>query len=167
MSDAPPSAEPGFDVPQWALWVVAMVLAMATVFATVRVGMRVQLAVAAKNFEPTNGTVVVSELVQRGGDQLPVARVLVEYEVDGAAQSLRTTGRDGLTPRFQTSHDVVAAYPVGSNVVVFHDPDRPARAALVQEVKYAGELGFAIGLLLVLVGYVVWIRRRGRQALEA
>ncbi len=146
------------------MWLVLIGLCVFTAGAGVRVGRQLWLASAIEDFDRGSGRVVLSELVERGGRDYVSARVVVRYEVDGESFELETSGGDGRADPAPTAQALLGRYPVGVGVPVFYDPRAPRRASLTKNVRYGNDLGFALGLLALTIGFGAWLAVKRRRA---
>lgn len=158
-SDAPP--EPDLGGGDAVLWMIGLVLLSGTLLGGWMLYGRAQLAAAAERFEPTQGEVTASALHERGGSSYVSGAIEVAYEVDGESFTLRSNGKDGRTEPFQHAEQLVARYPVGETVVVYHDPSAPEVASLTTKVSLARELMYTIlgaALSVAYLGFLWWRR---------
>lgn len=167
MSESPqpetePGAEPDLGSGEAVLWMIGVVLLAGTLLGGWMLYGRAQLAAAAERFEPAQGEVVASGLHERGGSSYVSGAIEVKYEVDGEPYTLRSNGKDGRTEAFQHAEQLVARYPVGEAVVVYHDPSAPQVASLTTKVSLARELMYTIVGAVLSLGYLgfLWWRRR-------
>lgn len=158
--------EPDLGSGDAVLWMIGLVLLAGTLLGGWMLYGRAQLASAAVRFEPTQGEVIASGLHERGGSSYVSGAIEVRYEVDGESYTLRSNGKDGRTEPFQHAEQLVARYPVGEAVVVYHDPEAPAVASLTTEVSMARELVYTVAGALLTLGYLafLWWRRRDSVA---
>ena len=160
-ANEPDSASPAAS--QWGFNLVLVGLIVFTMGSGVRVGRQLALASSIDSFERASGEVVLSELIERGGRDYVSARVVVRYDVAGEEYDLDTSGQDGRADPAPDAPSFLARYPVGVRVPVYYDPGAPKRASLTKTVRYANDLGFAVGLLLVTVGFGAWLAVRRRR----
>jgi len=89
---------------------------------------------AAKSWDSTNGKIVTSRVEVTGGEHTTVSpHIVFEYEVYGQSYSSSQIKAGDLHWASYTSraaYDIVEKYPVGSDVVVYFDPENPALSAL-------------------------------------
>ncbi len=154
--------EPELGGGEAVLWMIGIVLLAGTLLSGWMLYGRAQLAAAADRFEPAQGEVVASGLHERGGSSYVSGVIEVRYEVEGEAYTLRSNGKDGRTEPFQHAEQLVARYPVGEAVVVYHDPEAPSVASLTTEVSLVRELFYTIVGAALSLGYLgfLWWRRR-------
>lgn len=109
------------------------------------------------NWPSTPGRVIESKLISvrdTDGDKSTQAEVRYTYEVAGATLTGGTIALGGGGRPSQ----VVAKYPVGSNVEVFYDPNKPTRAVLERGGEGLNSLLIA-GIAVIAVAAVFGIIR--------
>lgn len=88
----------------------------------------------AQAWPSTEGTVLISEVRDEGGENGWRAHVRYRYEVAGQVyENSRIAvaveyGREGL----QAHQELAARFPAGANVTVYYNPQNPADAALIK-----------------------------------
>lgn len=123
------------------------------------------------NAEPTDVTVVESEVTDSGGsasDRTYSVSIVYEYEVDG--ETYRSSGvRPGISDRSyeqrRRAATVVRKYPENETATGYVDPERPERAYLEQPSaadrleRNVGNAGLtAVGVLVFVVSAVGAVR---------
>lgn len=96
-----------------------------------------------------------------------------EYEVDGQTyrdtSDLHMPSFGGRTNRFAAAENMAAEYPVGREVVVHYNPDRPSQARLVVSVPFGVYAQLAVAVCLLLGGILcglVSVRLRAAMAVR-
>lgn len=152
---APEHATPSVPYVRWVLLVFALMFSVA---GTVRVGPRVALWAQRDALQRVIGTVAASDVVSHGGRDYETARVVVRYEVQGVAHSLRTSGADGLAIAAASPAAFVARYPVGTQTSVYVSPDDPSLASLTPDIDPTTDLAMLIFLWLTAAALAASLR---------
>ena len=120
-------------------------------------------ATATKQWPEVTGTVegsqVFSQRRNSGTDWHVVVRT--SYFVDGAryeSERYSITGHLGADSQ-QGAETLARGFRAGDEVPVFYDPDDPARAVLVRGGEQKAWLTIGFGVLLVLVGGLIIMKR--------
>ena len=119
----------------------------------------------------SEGVAVVKQtgVVHRSGTEgsktahLYEPEILYEYVVAGQAHQGRRIAivSGGGHGSEAEAARVLEAYPVGAEVPVFYDPEKPARAVLEPGGSLANPLGFGIGAVILL--FLAFLEGRGRR----
>jgi hypothetical protein len=81
-----------------------------------------------------------------------VPEITYRYEVGGRVYTGRkVTLADTGFPKLRGARDVIDRYPAGTDVSVFHDPQKPKRAFLEPQLRERRSLGIA-ALLMAIAG---------------
>lgn len=120
-------------------------------------GQHIRYGLASRDW-PGKVGVIESSLVEKGGRGSRTPRIRYRYEVDG--RTLRSE-RIGTGTAYDDAYAVVAAYPAGAEVLVYHDP-AGAVAVLERGVGAGDFVRFAVMLLagaavLLLTGALLYL----------
>jgi hypothetical protein len=130
---------------------------------------RIAQAMQSSNWPTAPGVIRQSEYItvlvprqRKGSLQEHVLQMSYDYEVNGQQYTgTRRTMMSATTLSEQTARDIVAKYPVGSNVKVYYNPSNPSHCCLetgLMTLHWAlllsGIAGFALG------GGIMWFARK-------
>jgi hypothetical protein len=106
---------------------LALIFLIVFPFALYKAWQNVQMAKASTSWPTTTGKITVSETAKVMFRRQP--RITYSYSVNGAPfTSQRVSFAGGYKPK--DVDPILARYPLGSEVVVAHDPQRPGEATL-------------------------------------
>jgi hypothetical protein len=120
-----------------------------------------QRARAQADWPDVPGVIVASEIVDviissPAARQVKAVQIIYQFEVNGLPYE---SDRVNLNPvpvevASEEGQRLLATYPVGANVPVYHDPDNPVDAVLEREPS---PVGFIVGMVLAGMAAVVWL----------
>ncbi len=120
---------------------------------------------AAQNWPQTTGTVEGSAVHESGGSDsgnpMYSFNILVSYEVDGVMYSTRQMdpmGGVSSTSSRRSVQQKVDAYPEGTQVPVYYNPEDPSFGVLKTELPLLLRLLFKLPLLAILLGIFLIVR---------
>ena len=135
-------------------------------FAVYKAWKNVQMAKASVNWPTTTGRITASDIKKVVFRRQP--QITYAYSVNGTAfVSQRVSFAGGYKPK--EVDPILARYPVGSEVVVAHDPQKPAEATLEtganKQVKAQLNVLLICFVLIVVVNILsYWVRSSNQRA---
>jgi hypothetical protein len=139
---------------------LALIFLIVFPFALYKAWQNVQMAKASTSWPTTTGKITASEITKVMFRRQP--RITYSYSVNGAPfTSQRVSFAGGYKPK--EVDPILARYPVGSEVVVAHDPQRPGEATLEtganKQVKAQVRILLVCFILIVAVNILSFFMR--------
>jgi Protein of unknown function (DUF3592) len=140
--------------------VLALIFLIVFPFALYKAWQNVQMAKASTSWPTTTGKITASEIVKVMFRRQP--RITYSYSVNGAPfTSQRVSFAGGYKPK--EVDPILARYPVGADVTVAHDPQRPGEATLEtganKQVKAQVRILLICFILIVAVNILSFFMR--------
>lgn len=117
---------------------------------------------AAQTWQPAPGVVVNASLVDvhsTNSDGMSTInyrpQVVYQYAVNGQTYTSDQMGFGSVSYDYGTASKKLAAYPIGSQVTVYHDPADPSKGVLKLS-NPAGNLLMVMGIIFAAVGVVMF-----------
>ena len=112
---------------------------------------------SSKNWPTVQGKIISSDIqIQRDIRQTNYSpAILFEYFINGAKYFSNKLSFSGTSSRLISIQRALVKYPVGTEVLVYYNPQKPQIAVLEPSVTFSAIIFLLVGITLTIVGFFI------------